>query len=293
MPRAALQNLMQIILRQPRLSRSREQELLKQLKDGDTSAAHELVASHLRFVLHIARRYKSHGHPLTDLVQEGTVGLMEALKRFNPEQGTRLSTYAMWWIRAAIQDYVVRSRSLVKIGTTTAQKSLFFNIRRRMAERPWGDSLPEELARSLAARFNTSVTEVLKFGRRIKRTDQSLDVPAARETSETLVDQVIDERPTPEDSVIKEKDGRLWRDRLVKALSTLPPRESLIIRRRFLAERVPSRADLGAELGLSKERVRQLEVRALAKLKGLLQPLREHAESTGGNPFSGNPTRTA
>jgi RNA polymerase sigma-32 factor len=293
MPRAALQNLMQIILRQPRLSRSREQELLKQLKDGDTSAAHELVASHLRFVLHIARRYKSHGHPLTDLVQEGTVGLMEALKRFNPEQGTRLSTYAMWWIRAAIQDYVVRSRSLVKIGTTAAQKSLFFNIRRRMAERPWEDSLPEELARSLAARFNTSVAEVLKFGRRIKRTDQSLDVPATRETSETLIDQVIDERPTPEDSVIKEKDGRLWRDRLVKALSTLPPRESLIIRRRFLAERVPSRADLGAELGLSKERVRQLEVRALAKLKGLLQPLREHAESAGGNPFSGNPTRTA
>jgi RNA polymerase sigma-32 factor len=293
MPRAALQNLMQLIRRQPRLSRSREQELLKKLKDGDNGAAHELVASHLRFVLHIARRYKSHGHPLTDLVQEGTVGLMEALKRFNPEQGTRLSTYAMWWIRAAIQDYVVRSRSLVKIGTTAAQKSLFFNIRRRMAERPWEDSLPEELARSLAARFNTSVADVVKFGRRIRGTDQSLDVPAARETSGTLVDQVVDERPTPEDTVIKEKDGRLWRDRLVKALSTLPPRESLIIRRRFLAEQVPSRADLGAELGLSKERVRQLELRALAKLKGLLQPLRDHAEAASGNPFSGNPTRTA
>ena len=293
MPRAAIQNLMQLIMRQPRLSRSRERELLKKLKDGDKSAAHELVASHLRFVLHIARRYKSHGHPLTDLIQEGTVGLMEALKRFNPEKGTRLSTYSMWWIRAAIQDYVVRSRSLVKIGTTAAQKSLFFNIRRRMAERPWEDALPEDLARSLAARFNTSVADVVKFGRRIRRTDQSLDVPAARETSETLVNQVIDDRPTPEDSVIRDKDGRLWRDRLVKALSTLPPRESLIIRRRFLAERVPSRADLGAELGLSKERVRQLEVRALEKLKGLLQPLRDHAEAASNGPFSGNPTSTA
>ena len=163
-----------------------------------------------------------------------------------------------------------------------------------MAERPWEDSLPEELARSLAARFNTSVADVVKV--RADALAEPINLwmsPAARETSETLVDQVMDERPTPEDTVIKEKDGRLWRDRLGKALSTLPPRESLIIRRRFLADRVPSRADLGAELGLSKERVRQLEVRALAKLKGLLQPLREHAESAGNNPFSGNPTSTA
>lgn len=293
MPRAALKNIMQLISRQPRLSQSREQELLKKLKNGDNSAAHELITSHLRFVLHIARRYKSHGHPLTDLVQEGTVGLIEALKRFNPDRGTRLSTYAMWWIRAAIQDYVVRSRSLVKIGTTAAQKSLFFNIRRLLAERPWEETLPEELAHTLAVRFNTSVSDVLKFGRRISRTDQSLDVTSTAATSETMVNQVVDQRPTPEDCIIKKKDGLFWRDRLVKAVSTLPPRESFIIRRRFLTERIPSRADLGIELGLSKERVRQLEIKALGRLKGLLQPFREHVEKASDSDFSGNPVSTA
>lgn len=292
MPHPALQSFKLKTMQKPRLTYTREQELFKKLQNGDTSAAQELVTSHLRFVLHIARLYKSHGYPLADLMQEGTVGLMEALKRFNPDQRTRLSTYSMWWIRAAIQDYVIRSRSLVKIGTTAAQKSLFFNIRRRMAERPWEDSLPEELARNLAARFNTSVSDVFKFALRIGRTDQSLNVPAKGKSSSTLIDQVIDERPGPEEKLIKEKDGRFWRARLVKALSTLPPREFLIIRRRFLTEQVPSRADLGAELGLSKERVRQLEVRALEKLKGLLKPLREHAEAAG-NSFPGKPPRTA
>ena len=292
MPLPVLQNFMQTTLQKPRLTFTREQELIKKLQNGDTGAAQELVISHLRFVLHIARLYKSHGYPLADLMQEGTVGLMEALKRFNPNQRTRLSTYSMWWIRAAIQDYVIRSRSLVKIGTTAAQKSLFFNIRRRMAERPWEDSLPEELARNLATRFNTSVSDVFKFALRIGRTDQSLNVPAKGKISSTLIDQVIDERPSPEEKLINEKDGRFWRARLVNALSTLPPRESFIIRRRFLTEKVPSRADLGAELGLSKERVRQLEVRALAKLKGLLKPLRDHAKAAG-NSLPGKPPRTA
>jgi len=292
MPRPALHSFLQSNLQKPRLTRTREQELFKKLQNGDTVAAQELVTSHLRFVLHIARLYKSHGYPLADLIQEGTVGLMEALKRFNPNHRTRLSTYAMWWIRAAIQDYVIRSRSIVKIGTTAAQKSLFLNIRRRMAERPWEDSLPEELARNLAARFNTSVSDVFKFALRIGRTDQSLNVPTRRKKSVTLIDQVVDERPGPEEKLIKEKDGRFWRDRLVNALSTLPPRESFIIRRRFLTEQVPSRADLGAELGLSKERVRQLEVRALAKLKRLLKPLREHAEAAGKS-FPSKPPRAA
>ena len=292
MSRLTLQNFMQSTLKKPRLTYTREKELFKKLQNGDNGAAQELVTSHLRFVLHIARLYKSHGYPLADLMQEGTVGLMEALKRFNPNQRTRLSTYSMWWIRAAIQDYVIRSRSLVKIGTTAAQKSLFFNIRRRMAERPWEDSLPEELARNLATRFNTSVSDVFKFALRIRRTDQSLDVPAIGKTSSTLVEQVVDERLGPEEKLIQEKDGRLWRARLVNALSTLPPRESFIIRRRFLTEHVPSRSVLGAELGLSKERVRQLELRALTKLKGLLKPLHEHAEAAGKS-FPSKPPRAA
>ena len=160
-----------------------------------------------------------------------------------------------------------------------------------MAERPWEDSLPEELARNLATRFNTSVSDVFKFALRIGRTDQSLNAPAKGKISSTLIDQVIDERPSPEEKLIKEKDGRFWRARLVNALSTLPPRESFIIKQRFLTEKVPSRADLGAELGLSKERVRQLEVRALAKLKELLKPLRDHAKAAGKS-LPGKPART-
>lgn len=276
-------SLFRLILRQPRLTRAEELDLLRRLKHGDTDAANRLISSHLRFVLHIARRYRSHGHPLTDLLQEGTVGLLEAVKRFNPERGVRLSTYSMWWIRASIQDYCIRSRSLVKIGTTAAQKALFLNLRRAMAERPDGDGINEDLAHRLASRFNTSVSEVLSFARRIARPDQSLDVPLAEDALSTHADQVVDDRPTPEESLVAASEFRLWRDRLATALAALPPREHLIITRRFLAERAPSRAALARELGLSKERVRQLEVRALDRLKAMLQPLRETGElDTGG-----------
>ena len=274
MSRATIKSLVQIILRQPRLSATREQQLLKKYRDGDKSAVNELVTSHLRFVFHIARRYKKYGHPLSDLIQEGTVGLLEALKRFNPEKRTRLSTYAMWWIRASIQDYVIRSRSLVKIGTTAAQRSLFFNLPRLMVEWNRDDSPPEDLVRNLAARFNTSVSDVLKFARRISKPDQSLNIPVKQEKT-SLIERIADERPNPEISLIDKFDGRILRDQLSTALSALPPRETFIIKRRFLAESIRTRSDLGAELGLSKERVRQLEVRALVKLKELLKPPNE------------------
>ena len=274
MSRATIKPLVQIISRQPRLSATREQQLLKKYKDGDKSAVNELVRSHLRFVFHIARRYKNYGYPLADLVQEGTVGLLEALKRFNPEKRTRLSTYAMWWIRASIQDYVIRSRSLVKIGTTAAQRSLFFNLPRIMVEWHRDESPPEDLVRNLATRFNTSVSDVLKFARRISKPDQSLNNPVKQEKT-TLIERIVDERPNPEISLIEKFDGRILRDQLSTALSTLPPRETFIIKRRFLTDRTRTRSDLGAELGVSKERVRQLEVRALTKLKELLKSLSE------------------
>jgi len=276
---ASTDGVLNALLRQPRLSRVEERELFRRLRGGDAAAATRLVTSHLRFVFHIARRYRSHGHPLADLVQEGTVGLLEALKRFNPDRDVQLSTYAMWWIRAAIQDYVVRSRSLVKIGTTAAQKSLFFNLRRRMGELVDGDGFSEDLARGLAERFNTSVAEVINFARRIARPDLSLDATVAAEDGAPLISQIADDRPTPEDALLAATEGTLWRERLVRALSALPPRELLIIRRRFLADKAPSRAVLGAELGMSKERVRQLEVRALARLRAVLQPLHDPAEA--------------
>jgi len=263
--------LLESALRQPRLSRNEERELVARARSGDAAAATRLITSHLRFVLHIARRYRNYGHPLADLFQEGTVGLMEALRRFNPERDVRLATYAMWWIRSSIQDYVVRSRSLVRIGTTAAQKSVFFNLRRRFGELIDGEFVNEDFARSLAERFNISVAEVISLARRIARPDQSLDVPASPDGGPMLVDQVADERPTPEDKVAAAGESRLFRSGLVAALAKLPPRELLIIRRRFLAEFTLSRAALGAELGLSKERVRQLEVRALARLRELMR----------------------
>lgn len=266
------------LLRQPRLSRAEERELVERAQRGDSAAATRLITSHLRFVLHIARRYRRYGHPLADLFQEGTVGLMEALKRFNPERDVRLATYAMWWIRSSIQDYVVRSRSLVRIGTTAAQKSLFFNLRRRVGELIEGDGISEDFAGALAERFNMSVNEVINFARRIARPDQSLDATVASGGGPAPIDQVPDQRPTPEDEVAEAGEFRLWRARLSAALAKLPPRELLIIRRRFLAETTPSRAALGVELGLSKERVRQLEVRALARLRGLLHGALEQPE---------------
>jgi len=259
------------IMRQPRLSRDEERELILRLKSGDTAAATQLVTSHLRFVLHIARRYRAFGAPLADLVQEGTVGLLEAVKRFNPDRNVRLATYAMWWIRAAIQDYVMHSRSLVKIGTTAAQKSLFFNLWRRMGELMEGDVIGDDFARALAERFNTSIVEVANLARRMARPDLSLNAPVAPGAETTLIDQVADDGPSPEDAAVA-GEARIWFERLAGALAKLPPRELVIIRQRFLAEVATSRAALGVELGLSKERVRQLELRALNRLRDFLQP---------------------
>jgi RNA polymerase sigma-32 factor len=273
--------LRKLDLRRPRLSRVEERELVRRIQCGDASAVGELVTRHLRFVLHIARRYRSHGQPLGDLFQEGVVGLIEAIRRFNPERDTRLATYAMWWIRASIQDYVVRSRSLVKIGTTAAQKALFFHLRRRAGID--GEAPSEELVRQLADRFNTSIAEVMALARRIARPDQPLDAPAA-EGRVPLIDRVADGRPNPEEALVLATEFRLWRDRLIGALSALPPRELLIIKRRFLAEKGPSRAALARELGLSKERVRQLETRALARLRALLQLTLEPGERAARRP---------
>ena len=281
MRQASTKGLLGSALHQPRLSRVEEQELFRRLRLGDRAAATKLVTSHLRFVLHIAQRYNNHGHPLADLIQEGTVGLLEAVKRFNPERDVQLSTYAMWWIRAAIQDYVVRSRSLVKIGTTAAQKSLFFNLRRRIGELVDGEGLNEDFVKGLADRFNTSVAEVVNFARRIARADVSMDATFPNSGGNSpIIDRLQDETPTPEESLVAESEGRLWLEWLGRALSGLPARELLIIRRRFLTDKAPSRAALGMELGLSKERVRQLEVRALAQLKAMLQPLRDHRDLT-------------
>jgi len=270
------------IRREPRLTRAEEAALARRAWEGDAQAASRLIVSHLRFVLHIARRYVRNGLPIGDLLQEGTVGLIEAVRRFNPDRDVQLSSYAVWWIRVAMQDYAIRSRSLVRMGTTSAQKSMFFTLRQRVSQPAEGDWLSEDFIGVLANRFNTSVAEVTNLARRIAQPDQSLDETPVSGAGASLLDQLADGSPTPEDQVASASERRLHRDCLASGLSKLPERERFIIGRRFFAEPKPSRAALGVELGLSKERVRQLEVRALERLREMLLAAIEPTEMSFG-----------
>ena len=253
------------------LSREEESALAERLREGDTAAADRLVASHLPFITAIARRYSRYGLPINDLVQEGVVGLMQALGRFNPTQNVRLSTYAVWWIRAAIQDHVVRSWSVVRIGTTAAQKTVFFRLRQIAADggREFGDAVEERLRR-LATRFGLAPEELRSLARRIGARDRSLNQPCVAGVGTEWIELLPDPTPSPEQRSLEASEARFWKRCLVEALTALPPRERLIICRRYLAEGKISFAAIAAELGLSKERVRQLEAKALSELRAIV-----------------------
>jgi RNA polymerase sigma-32 factor len=257
------------------LSRHDEAELARQLRDGDQGAGDRLVTSHLPFVVKMAQRYSRYGTPLNDLVQEGVIGLIQAVQRFNPNHDTRLSTYAAWWIRAAMQEHVMRSWSLVRIGTTTTQKTLFFRLRRLAVEHSNGfyDDLSEsveESIRALARRFGFNGTDMLAFARRIAGRDRSLDQPVGETETGTWLDRVTDQRPDPEQHAVSASETDFWQGLLAQALSKLPDRERFIINRRYLGEAKASFAAIAHELELSKERVRQLEARALETLRRAL-----------------------
>ena len=262
--------------RHPMLGNEEERRLARHSAAGDSAAAGQLIASHLRFVIKIARTYRNSGLPMSDLIQEGTVGLIQAVRRFNPDRGVRLSTYAMWWIRAAIQDYVVRSWSLVRIGTTNTQKAVFLRLRQIRAELISGaEDLSDEIIGKLAARLGTTATEVAAVARRMTSGDQSLDQPLsgnADEAGPTLLDRVASDAPTPEETVAANSEYSFISKTIGKALAMLPPREQFIIRKRYFEEARQTFEAIGHEIGLSKDRVRQLEVRALEKLRDLLRP---------------------
>ena len=262
--------------RQPMLGDEEERQLARRSGAGDIEAARRLIVSHLRFVIRIARNYRGSGLPMTDLIQEGTLGLIQAVRRFNPDRGVRLSTYAMWWIRAAIQDYVVRSWSLVRIGTTNTQKALFLRLRRTTAELISGaEDLSDELIAKLAARFGTTAAEVAALARRIAGGgDQSLDQPvsAGEDRDGTLMERMASKEPTPEEALAEASEHRFLAQTINKALAMLPPREQLIIRKRYFEDVRQTFDAIGREIGLSKDRVRQLEARALEKLRDLLHP---------------------
>ena len=263
--------------RQPMLGREEERDLARRAEAGDIDAGRRLIASHLRVVIKIARAYRGSGLPMSDLVQEGTLGLIHAVRRFNPDRGVRLSTYAMWWIRAAIQDHVVRSWSLVRIGTTNAQKALFLRLRQATADLLGGvEDLGDEITAKLAKSFGTTASEVMALARRVALGDQSLDQPLAEAGGgggeRTRLDILASREPNPEEALAEASEKRFLSDMVVRALAVLPPREELIIRRRYFEDARATFEAIGREIGLSKDRVRQLEARALAKLREILQP---------------------
>ena len=235
----------------------------------DLEAAHTLVTSHLRLVAKIAMGYRYYGLPVSDLISEGNVGLMRAVKKFDPERGFRLATYAMWWIKAAINEYVLNSWSLVKVGTVAAQKKLFFNLRKlkaKLGEYGEGD-LSDEAAETIAQRLDVSTTDVVNMDRRLSRSDASLNQPVIEDGETERQDLLVDETPDQESILAEREERELGSGLLMQAMAKLTDREQHIIRERRLSEDPRTLEDLGEEYGISRERVRQIENRAFEKLQ--------------------------
>ncbi|MCA8909901.1 MAG: RNA polymerase factor sigma-32 [Rhodospirillaceae bacterium] len=266
-------NYIKASMRQPLLTRDREFELAHRWRDhGDEDALHDLVKAYARLVVSTAARFRNYGLPMGDLVQEGNVGLMQAAARFEPDRDVRFSTYAAWWIRSAMQDYILRNWSIVRTGTTAAQKALFFNLRRLRAkiEDASASSLTDEGRRKIAEELNVEVRDVEGMEMRMAGGDQSLNAPIAESSEDSWQDFLSDTRPNPEDVVIGLRDSRTRSVWLAEAIGALSPREQTIIRQRRLTEEGATLEELGRQLGVSKERVRQLEHRALMKMRSSL-----------------------
>ena len=268
----------------PMLEQQEEVALAKRWREhDDTESAHKLVTSHLRLVAKIARGYRGYGLPLADLISEGNVGLMRAVKGFDPERGFRLATYAMWWIRAAITEYVLRSWSIVKIGTVAAQKKLFFGLRKikdRLKIIDAGELSPEQTAR-IAEAMDVPEEDVTIMNRRFLAGDASLNVPLTGEDATEHLDLLVDDREDQETLLQKSEEGQLHRRMLNRALATLKDRECHIITERRLKEEPSTLESLAKIYSISRERVRQIEVRAFEKLReAMLEDLPESGATT-------------
>lgn len=258
----------------PLLSREREFALAHRWRDdGDETALHELIGAYTRLAVSLAARYRNYGLPMGDLVQEGAVGLLQAAQRFEPERDVRFSTYATWWIRSAMQDYILRNWSIVRTGTTASQKSLFFNLRRLRANiEGYADGALDEAGRTeIAAALNVQVKEVEAMEARLQNPDQSLNAPVGELGEDEWQDFITDPRPSPEEVVIGMRDAETRSRWLDAALKELTERERTIISERRLREEAVTLEELGHELGISKERVRQIEHKALQKLRASMQ----------------------
>ena len=265
-----LSRYLEEIRRFPMLEPQEEFMLAKSWREhGDRDAAHRLVTSHLRLVAKIAMGYRGYGLPIGEVISEGNVGLMQAVKRFDPDKGFRLATYAMWWIRAAIQEYILRSWSLVKMGTTAAQKRLFFNLRKaksRISALEEGDLKPEQV-KEIATRLGVTEKEVVDMNRRLSG-DTSLNAPIRNDVdSGEWQDWLVDDRDNQESTLVANEELDNRRAALKNALGVLNDRERRIFEARRLADEPVTLEQLAEEFGVSRERVRQIEVRAFEKVQ--------------------------
>jgi len=271
-----LTRYLQEIRKFPMLEPEQEYMLAKRWKEHeDPQAAHKLVTSHLRLVAKIAMGYRGYGLPLSELISEGNVGMMQAVKRFDPDRGFRLATYAMWWIRASIQEYILHSWSLVKMGTTAAQKKLFFNLRKlkgQMQAIEEGDLSPEQVSK-IATRLGVPEEEVVNMNRRLAAPDSSLNAAAMAESNMEWQDWLVDDTPNQEARLGDSQELGQRKHMLAQALKGLTERERHIIIERRLVDEPKTLGDLSAKYGISRERVRQIEVVAFNKLQKTMQTM--------------------
>ena len=271
-PDGSLSRYMDQIRQFPMLEADEEYMLARAFNErGDVEAAHKLVTSHLRLVAKIAMGYRGYGLPVADLISEGNLGMMHAVKKFDPERGFRLATYAMWWIKASIQEYVLRSWSLVKIGTTASQKKLFFNLRRikgRIGAIDRGDLSPQDVT-DIAEELNVPEADVVSMNQRMAGGDHSLNTPVGTDSLDgggEWQDWLEDDRPDQEASFAETEELRQRQNLMGEAMQGLNPREARIIEARRLSEPPLTLEELATEFSVSRERIRQIEVRAFEKL---------------------------
>lgn len=264
----------------PMLSGDEEYELAKKWRDqGDKKAVEQLVSSHLRLVAKIASGYRGYGLPLSDLISEGNIGMMQAMKHFDPEKGFRLSTYALWWIRASIQEYIIHNWSLVKIGTTAAQKKLFFNLRKEKINLSTVEDQTHELTSQrigeIAKKLSVKETDVIQMNRRLSSHDHSLNAPlkSSEDGESEWQEWLMDGRETQDVDVLEKDEMTKRRKALDKAMECLTQRERLIFFKRRLEDPPQTLEDISKEVGLSRERIRQLEIRSFEKIQMMLSKI--------------------
>lgn len=274
------------VMQAPVLEKEHEFELARRWReDKDEAALHELIEAYARFVLRIAWKFKGYGLPVGDLVQEGNIGLMEAAQRFDPSHDARFSTYASWWIMAAIQDHILRNTSIVRVATTPAQRRLFFNLRKVRAQLATGPdgTLTDEDRERVADRLQVKPADVVRMEAHLGGADNSLNASFGEEDDLEFQDLLEDDGPNPEDITAWQHDGAVRSAWLEDALDTLGDRERQIIVRRFLSEDKDTLAEIGESFGVSKERIRQIEAKALGKLKTALSTHGEDATALLAN----------